>query len=497
MKSAPAIAVASLSGLALNLAFPQIDLFWVAWIALLPLLLLLRGAGWRRGLLVGYAFGLGFFGLLISWISIVGWLAWFFSVLVEASFIGLFGLLWGATSSRGNVVGRILMPAVLWVAVEFLRSLVPFHGLTWGELAQSQHNFPYLLKLAGLAGGWTLSFLLVALNAAVGEVLLLARGGARRTAALVALSIAIAGVLPSLYPTTVASGAPVKVAIVQGNLPEHMDPSFEKDLIILHSHADLTKKLAGRGVGLVVWPESSVGIDPTRNPQIAREVTDAARAAGAPMVVGGNGDVDDSHYKVEAFQVDPQQGFVDTYQKTHLVPFGEYLPGRRLLDWIPMLDQIPADAVAGTERTLFHVAGGTVAPVLSFEGDFGSLVRQRIADGGRLLVVATNTSTWGRTWASAQHAAFSQVRAAENGVWVIHAALSGISEVIAPDGTVAASAPLYQKAILIQTVHFADGVTPYARLGDWLPLLCAFLSLAWIVFAVSRRKRGDTVTRWQ
>src|SRR5947207_8969152 len=104
----------------------------------------------------------------------------------------------------------------------------------------------------------------------------------------------------------------------------------------------------------------------------------------------------------------------------HLVPFGEYVPGRRLLSWLPLLDQIPQDAVAAHDPKSFSVDGGEVTTVLSYEGDFGSLVRQRIGAGGRLLVVATNTSTWRRSWASAQHVAMSQVRAAENGVWVVH-----------------------------------------------------------------------------
>jgi apolipoprotein N-acyltransferase len=274
-----------------------------------------------------------------------------------------------------------------------------------------------------------------------------------------------------------------------------MDPSVAKDLIILHSHARLTEGLVGRGVDLVVWPESSVGIDPARNDDVRSEVEDAGRAIGVPMVVGGNESVDDTHYRVMAYEVQPDRGIVDSYQKTHLVPFGEYVPGRKLLSWIPMLDQIPDDAVAGTERTLFDLGDGrVVAPVLSFEGDFGTLVRRRIADGGRLLVVATNTSTWGHTWASAQHAAFSQVRAAENGVWVVHAAHSGISEFIAPDGTVAGRAPLYEATTLLRDLRFANHETLYTRMGDWFPVACGMGALLWLLFAGRRKGPDGSVT---
>jgi apolipoprotein N-acyltransferase len=138
---------------------------------------------------------------------------------------------------------------------------------------------------------------------------------------------------------------------------------------------------------------------------------------------------------------------------------------------------------------VFDVAGGKVAPVISFEGDFGSLVRQRIDGGGRLLVVATNTSTWGRSWASAQHLAFSQVRAAENGVWVVHAALTGISGFVRPDGVVVAATPLWRGTTLVRDVSFAEDVTLYARLGDWVPLACVLGSvLAAARAAVGRRR---------
>jgi apolipoprotein N-acyltransferase len=242
-----------------------------------------------------------------------------------------------------------------------------------------------------------------------------------------------------------------------------------------------------------VWPESSVGLDLERVPEARAALADAARAVGAPLIVGGNLDVGEDRYLVMAFHVSASGEIVDRYQKTHLVPFGEYVPARSLLDWIPMLEQVPRDAIAGVESVVFDVGGGKVAPVISFEGDFGSLVRRRIAAGGRLLVVATNTSTWGRSWASAQHVAFSQVRAAENGVWVVHAALSGISAFVRPDGVVVEDAPLWRAATRVHDVRYAEDITFYARAGDWLPLACLATSLAVLAHGVVGRRRAGRV----
>ena len=233
---------------------------------------------------------------------------------------------------------------------------------------------------------------------------------------------------PLSLPANGVGSDEIRVAIVQGNVPRDFAGSlYDKELTIIQSHADLTATIPSGSVDLVVWPESSVGVDPTTDDRVRTILATAARTAGVPMIVGANLDVDDDHYRVMALLLSPAGDIVDRYQKTHLVPFGEYIPARAALDWIPMLDQVPRDAVAASAKTLFEVGGGTIAPVISFEGDFGSLVRGRIAAGGRLLVVATNTSTWGDSVASAQHVAFSQVRAAENGVWVAHGAISGLS----------------------------------------------------------------------
>jgi apolipoprotein N-acyltransferase len=218
-------------------------------------------------------------------------------------------------------------------------------------------------------------------------------------------------------------------------------------------------------------------------------LAEAARSAGAPLIVGGNTDAGEDHYKVMAFQISPAGSIVDRYQKTHLVPFGEYVPARKLLGWIPLLDQIPRDAIPAAEPTLFDVAGGRVAPVLSYEGDFGSLVRRRIDVGGRLLLVITNTSTWGDSWASAQHLAFSQLRAAENGVWVVHAAISGISAFVSPDGTALKATALWTKATRVQDLRFAEDASFYARTGDWLPIACIAGTVILLTISVLRRRR--------
>jgi len=478
----------ALSGAALSLAFPEPGLGPLAWVALAPLLALTTGESAGRGVQLGLVFGLCFFGALLYWISIIGFLAWTVLVLLQATYLGLFGGLWALSSRVGGPVARIGLAAGCWVAVEFLRSLVPVGGFTWGQLAQSQTEIGWLLPVAALGGGWLVAAVVVGLNAGLVEIVAHARSHGRPALMPVLIVLALL-VVPLAVPANEATGEPITVAIVQGNVPQDFTgPYFEKELQILESHRHITEELGGRDPDLVIWPESAVGMDLTTNEQAQSSVRSAARAVGAPMIVGGNIDLENDRYKVVAFHVDATGEIADIYEKTHLVPFGEYVPARSVFGWIPALEQVPRDAVPADEPAVFDIGAG-VAPVISFEGDFGSLVRKPIAKGGRLLVVATNTSTWEHSWASAQHVAFSQVRAVENGVWVAHAALSGISAFVGPNGEVVDSTPLWTATALVDEIRFAADITLYARYGDWFPWMCVLVTLAGVALALLRRRR--------
>jgi len=489
MTGAGAYALALAAGAIATLAFPEPDVAPLAWVALAPLLVAARGAPLRRGLGLGLIYGFGFFGVLLYWQSLVGWLAWALLVTLQSLFIALFGGAWAVASRRSNAIVRIAVGAALWVAVEYLRSVIPLGGFTWGQLVQSQHDLTWFIRTAAWAGGWAVSLQVAVLNGLAAELWACIR--ARRTRLAPAYLGAVVAVVaaPAALPSVAAGGERARLALVQGNVERNFEGDFTdyvSDLV--GRHGRLTAGLAGASPDLVVWPESAVALDPYRNAGIRRALTAAARAVDAPMLVGSELDIDESHRKVVVVHVARDGQLEGFYQKRHHVPFGEYIPLRPLFDWIPMLDQIPQDAVSGPGPEVFDLAGGPVATVISFEGDFGSLVRESMAAGGRLLVVATNTSTFGYTWNSAQHVAFSQIRAVENGVWVAHGALSGISAFIRPDGTVAASTPLWTATTLVGDVAFATRATFYARTGDWLPLGSALVALAGL--AAGARRSG-------
>lgn len=475
------------AGAALSLAFPEPDIAPLAWVALAPLLLAASSGSAWRGAALGFVFGVGFFGTLLIWVSIVGYVAWGVLVLLQAGFLACFGAAWSWLARNGSAAARIPLAAAAWVLVEYARGAVPLGGFTWGQLAQSQHDlFFWTLRPAAWGGGWLVAGLVVGVNAAVAESV--AASGRRRLAPAAAVLLLLAA--PFLLPIGEADGPVMRTAIVQGNVPQDFAGSFyDKELAITRSHAELTRRLDGDELDLVIWPESSVGLDLQRDPTVANEVIEAARAVGVPMIVGGNLDIDRQRYEVVAFHIAPDGEIEDVYVKTHLVPFGEYVPARELLDWLPMLEQVPRDAMPGDEPKLFDLPKGQVSTVISFEGDFGPLVRRAVAAGGDMLVVATNTSTWGHSWASAQHVAFSQVRAAENGVSVAHAALSGISAFIDPHGRVLRSTDLYEATTISYPLTLSSG-TFYTRTGEWFVYLSLLCVLAGSIAAFRFRRRG-------
>lgn len=443
--------------------------------------------GAKRGAIAWGLFGIGFFGTVLFWVSVVGFLAWGLLLVLQTLFAAAFGAAWGGLSDKTGVAGRIALAGGAWALFEYLRSVFPIFGFTFGQLAQSQHDTLWLLQWSSVGGAVFLGLVIVAANAALVELVAGLRERRLPVVAICSAALVIAFGGPALIDPQHYDGFRITVAVVQGNVDPYVLHDFDKDLRILERHVRLTEEI-DEEVDLVVWPESSAAIDP-EHPIVPPLIERAARAVDAPMIIGATEDVDDGadRYQVMAFHVASDGAIVDRYQKTHLVPFGEYVPARAYLDWIPALDQVPRDAIAGDQPKIFEVDGKSIATVLSFEGDFGSLVRSRVAAGGRLVIVATNTSTWRNSWASAQHVAFSQVRAVENKVPVVHAALSGISAVIWEDGKVIESLPLFEQGTMVVPLRMGAASTLYARFGD--PALFAGIALCAGLWGVGYRRR--------
>ena len=327
------------------------------------------------------------------------------------------------------------------------------------------------------------------MNAILAEALVALLAARGRAVGLLGLAAALV-LAPALLPVPEPKGAPMTLGLVQRPPPVEDQEQGSAQEQSLRSEAALTRTLAGRKVGLVVWPESSFDNDPLTTASLAGPLLQSIRATGASFVVGASVDAPGPRFRNESLFIRPDGALAARYVKMHLVPFGEYVPGRRfLVSWIHELDKVPADGVAGRSPTVFSLSQGKFGTVICYETAYPELVGSFVARGARMIVVSTNNASYRRTAASAQMVAISQLRAAEQRMWVAQSALTGISAVIGPTGQVVEHTKLFDTQVLTATIRFATTRTVYGRFGDWLPAILFIVALATMAGGPLRTER--------
>lgn len=415
-------------------------------------------------------------------------------VLANAAFPTAMGALLGAYTRRG--VRSPWLVAALWVVFEGLRARFPLGGLPWAEVGLVLHDQSWGRALATWGGIPLASFVIVAVN---GWLLELGIAAARRRrhlwvpAAALGTIVVVVAAATALRPTPQATGH-VTYALLQGN-DQNRDLTDEEEAndYLTRAHFALAEQLDGR-YDLVVFPESAFERDPQRNPDLRDEVVDLAARLDATIVVNARTAAPDDGLYNANLVYRPDGTLAGQYAKRHLVPFGEYVPFRSWLERIPgvagALDQVSFDYTAGDRRKAFTAGGHRFETVICFESAFAAPARDAARDGAEFLVVSTNNRSYRRSGLSAQHVALSQMRAAETGRPVLHAAISGISAVIDADGRVRDRTELFAQAITEGRITTTTGTTPFVRLGDWVLALCLVGVVATAIVAQRRWVRG-------
>ncbi|GBC86272.1 Polyprenol monophosphomannose synthase [bacterium HR12] len=468
------------------------DAGWAAFLAPVPLLAVVRSARPRRGFLLGLAFGVAAFGLILSWILLFGELAFGALVLASALFVAAFGALVPSVWREERPIVSSLGVAGLWTVLEFLRGHWPLGGFAWGQLGSTQTGNPALLRLASVGGVFAISFVVMAVAALLLTALERARRSPRSALALLGVAATLA-LGPALIPLASPAGRPIEVAAIQVDVREARGlPPDEEDRAVAAMNVALHRRLAEDPPDLVVWGEGALDPGATGDPATMAAVRAAVASVGAPTLIGAVVDDPDGSQHTSALLYDGAGRYLGRYDKVKLVPFGEYVPWRSRLDWIDAIDQIPVDRVPG-ERTAPLRAPGLPAfgTPICYENTFPEIPRAMVRQGAAFLVLTTNNASYGMTAASRQHLVMSRLRAVETGRWIVHAAVSGISAVVAPDGEVVARAGLFEPAITRATIRPARGATPYVRFGDWAVWVSGALAL--LAFALPRRDRPSRV----
>ncbi len=528
--------LALVSGAFLCLAFPGPGIWPLAPVAAAVLAVATCGASVRAGALLGLVAGLVFFGYSLSWAgSVVGVVPWLGLTVCQAVFTAVLGAVCAWLQSRPirprdrpdphNPAARMprirpLVVALAWVGQEALRDRLPYGGFPWVRLAFSQADSP-MGRLAAVGGAPLVTFaaalcgglLAVAVasfsRAPAGAAPTPRRATARRGVARLfvfgtagVLAVGASGLLVPLP----SDGAPASVMAVQGNVPRAGLEFNEERRQVLDNHVQATLDAATQvdagtrpRPDLVVWPENSSDIDPTRNPDAADQITRALDALGAPLVVGTLLEQPAPNVSNVSMLYLPGQGIVQTYVKQHPVPFAEYIPNREFFrTFSDKVDLVRADFVPGPGPVEFRVpaaSGGEIVagPTICFEVAYDDLVRENVELGANLLLVQTNNATFGYTSESVQQLAISRIRAMEHGRSVVHVSTVGVSALITPDGTPHQVTSLFTQDVLSGALPLRTAETLATRVGPW-PEYAGCLSLV-ILLALSVRPRRSTQRR--
>lgn len=508
------------SGLSVLLAHPPAARWWTTFLAA-PLLLgalhldaTAAAASGRavRAVRLGLVAGVTTFAPLLSWLIMpAGYVGWALLVAVQAAWIGVLALVLKVALDHPALP---VVAAVAWTGIDAWRSIMPLNGFEWGAIAYAHVEASWMLPVARIVGGRGITFLVVLIGAAA--YLLMRRTVEQvraredrsveealrptRPAAVMLVGGLLVSVLATIEPPAEAGSLDILVA--QGNDIRHWEePAADAPMTITTNLRDDTVAAIEQDgpPDLTVWPESSIDRDPSteRGAALAPLVDDAAAASGR-LFAGASLDGPDPATErfVTGLLFDgAADAEVDRYVKRRLVPFGEYVPFRPLVGWFPPLEQIPRDAVPGPEPQAVEVVDGVrAAVVICFETLFPTVVRSNVLaedEPAELLVTITNDASFGISGEAAQHLAQTQMRAVETGRWAVHAALSGSSAFVDPQGRTYQETPLFERATIRMDVPLVEGQTPFLVLGDWLGTATrlAVLGLLAVAVLAGRRRR--------
>ncbi|MFF5427753.1 MULTISPECIES: apolipoprotein N-acyltransferase [unclassified Streptomyces] len=517
---------ALLSGLLLYLSFPPRTLWWLALPAFALLGWTLRGRRLRAGFGLGQLAGLGFLLPLLVWTGEeVGPVPWLALAAVEALFVAAAGL---GVAAVSRLPWWPVFAAGVWVLAEAARARVPFGGFPWGKIAFGQADGLFL-PLAAVGGTPVLGFAVALCGFGLYETARLlharrkptapggdgpapggapdapsatrSRTGARGPLAAAALAVLlpVTGAVAALpLVDDSAEDGTATVAAVQGNVPRLGLDFNAQRRAVLDNHAARTHELAqavreGRKPrpDFVLWPENSSDIDPYANPDAAAVIDGAARAIGAPTVVGAVVAPETGKLRNTLIQWDPRRGPVATYDKRHVQPFGEYIPMRSFVRIFNSdVDRVRRDFGPGNQVGVFDLAGTRVGLATCYEAAFDWAVRDTVTHGAQLITVPSNNATFGRSEMTYQQLAMSRVRAVEHSRSVVVPVTSGVSAVIRPDGEIVGRTAMFTPDVLVEKVPLRSSRTPATRLGTLPEALLAAVAAAGLGWATARGLRA-------
>nr|WP_218853233.1 apolipoprotein N-acyltransferase [Microbacterium immunditiarum] len=507
-----AVVASAAGGLLLDVAFPSVGWWPMAFPAVALALVSLIGRTAGGALLVGVVFGVAFYLMNVDFTARwVGPLPWVALSVFESLFVAVGALLitlayrWIPRVLPTRWARLTVLPAIvagLWTAREEVTGGFPYGGFPWGRVGTSQVGGP-LIEVVSWIGTAGLSFLVVGLTAVVIEVVrmttwrsraIIVRAGVIPIGAVVVMLVGLA-VIPAWQTTPEGD---IRVVSVQGNGPAgYFDVRQRGD--VLASQFDATEPLFGEeGVDAVVWPEGSVDLDPRDSAVAASALNRVSRSFDAPLVANMVR-LEGEEFFNTSFVWVAGEGMTQRYDKRNPVPFGEYVPDRAFYRGIApdLIDMIGRDYTPGVNPPVFELDGFRAGLAICFDVIYDALVWEGAADGADVYFFQTNNADFRGTDENLQQLAVARLRAIETGRSVVNISTVGTSQVIAPDGTTIDSLPADEPGAMLTDVELRTGLTPAVVAGPWIKAVLEWGSVAALavvagVIAAGQRANAKT-----
>jgi apolipoprotein N-acyltransferase len=487
-----------LSGVLFSLAFPSAAIGWLAFIALAPLVVAVVRAGSTRE-----AFVQGWLAQTTAWLLMVPWvvrvmshyggLPVFVGVLLfvaMAAILGLYGGLF-AFLVRGLRLGVAFLPwlyvPLAWAAVEYLRTYL-LTGFPWNLIATAIVDYTSLIQIDRFAGPYLVGALIVFPSAVVAwwvsqkpaQIVRVLVGGSLGILALVWWGTGL--VASKLIARPNASPA-VTAALLQPNISQEMRWDDENVLAIYQKMIAMTERAAGNGATVVIWPESTVPLSYTQTGFYRDSIEQLSRDRRIDIILGSVATDPSKPGRLwnSAFLVSGGTT-IGHYDKIRLVPFGEYVPLRRVLFFAEKLVRAVGEFEFGGNDIPLR-GRLTYGPAICYEVVFPQITRTQIRNGADVLVTITNDAWYDGTSAPAQHLWQARLRAVEGDRYLLRAATTGISASIDPTGRILESIPMGRDGIIYAKFQPRKALTPYIRFGDWFAWLAMAVLLIGLFYA--------------
>jgi apolipoprotein N-acyltransferase len=496
LKEPPPFLLAAISGILLVLIFPRFNFESLAWFAFIPLYSAIEAKTPQSAALLGFITGMVFYTWGLSWInntlinygnlpSVVSFMVLGLLAAYLSFYTALFCYLIRRVCKENRSLFFLFAP-VLWVSLEYIRSTHSEFGFSWLGLGYSQFKTLHVIQMAEITGVYGISWFIMLLNAGLYLAWKTWREPGNVGARFISVTLLVFacwwayGSLAMNRPNTDKNSG-LTVGLIQGNVEQFMkwNPVFQK--VVMGKYRDLTQAAAQSKPQLIVWPETAMPFYYNQHPVGTEFVNDLARQIQTPILFGSphkeNRDGHTIHYN-SAYLVSETGDTQNRYDKIHLVPFGEFVPFRKLLFFVEKMVEMIGDFGRGKEATLFDVAGYKAGVSICYEIIFPDLIRQAVKNGADFLINITNDAWFGKSAASYQHMSMGALRAVENRVPIVRAANTGISGTIDANGALRDETDLFVEAAKITKITPRQrGLTFYTAYGDVFSWICLVLTV--------------------